>query len=109
TNLLRACRKVMELGPKVVVVKRGEYGALLFTGKRYFATHALLLEDIVDPTGAGDTFAGGLIGTIAGEDSTEDPTLRRGMVHGSILASFDVEGFGVSRLAGVSVQEIGAR
>jgi sugar/nucleoside kinase (ribokinase family) len=67
------------------------------------------LEDIVDPTGAGDSFAGGLLGTIAGEDSVHEPTLRRGIVHGSVLASFDVEGFGTSRLERVTLAEIGSR
>jgi sugar/nucleoside kinase (ribokinase family) len=108
-NLLKASRQIMELGPRVVVIKRGEYGALLFTKSGYFVAHALLLEDIVDPTGAGDTFAGGLLGTIAGEDRAEEPTLRRGIVHGSVLASFTVEGFGTGKLARVRVEEIAGR
>jgi sugar/nucleoside kinase (ribokinase family) len=91
------------------VVKRGEYGALLVTRTGYFVAHALLLEDIVDPTGAGDTFAGGLFGTLAGEDSTSEPTLRRGIVHGSVLASFDVEGFGVERLERVTYSDMRSR
>jgi sugar/nucleoside kinase (ribokinase family) len=108
-NLMRATRKVMDLGPKVVVVKRGEYGALLFTRTGYFAAHALLLEDIVDPTGAGDTFAGGLLGTLAGEGSVEEPALRRGIVHGSVMASFNVEGFGVERLSQLDLGTIQSR
>jgi sugar/nucleoside kinase (ribokinase family) len=108
-NLLKASRRIMELGPRVVVVKRGEYGALLFTRGGYFVAHALLLEDIVDPTGAGDTFAGGLLGTIAGEDAVEESTLRRGIVHGSVLASFTVEGFGTERLARVTVEQVSER
>ena len=108
-NLLKASRMVMDLGPKVVVVKRGEYGALLFSRDGYFVAHALLLEDIKDPTGAGDSFAGGLMGTIAGEDRIDGPTLRRGIVNGSILASFNVEGFGTDRLATVKLSEISER
>ncbi len=108
-NLLRASKMVMDLGPKIVVVKRGEYGAWLFTPHGHFVANALLLERVVDPTGAGDTFAGGLMGTIAGENSVDEQTLRRGVVNGSIMASFTVEHFGVSGLVDLNREEIRAR
>src|ERR671916_1836116 len=93
-NLVRATRKVMEMGPRVVIAKQGEYGAALFTEDRYFSLPAFPLETVKDPTGAGDSFAGGFMGYLssAGEDATHDyDELRRAMTYGSVMASFNVE------------------
>src|SRR3954447_99363 len=101
-NLARAARAAMEMGPKVVVAKRGEYGAALFCGDEFFAIPGFMLEDVRDPTGAGDTFAGGFLGYLdsrraAGDSVTDPAVLRQGMAYGSVLASFNVEGFGSER------------
>lgn len=103
TNILDAAKAIRKMGPKALVVKRGEYGALLFTDHGVFSAPALPLGTVKDPTGAGDTFAGGLIGYIAHEDAGEDlfkddQTLRRAVIFGSVLASFTVEDFGFSNL-----------
>src|SRR3954453_16224361 len=98
-NLARAARAAMELGPRVIVAKRGEYGAALFCGDEFFAIPGFMLEDVCDPTGAGDTFAGGFLGYLdsrraAGDSITDPGVLRQGMAYGSVLAPFHVEGFG---------------
>ena len=111
-NLVRAARQVMELGPGVVVAKQGEYGASLFVGDRFFALPAFPLETVQDPTGAGDSFAGGFLGYLAsrGTEALQDQAeLRRAMTYGSVLASFNVEDFGTERVARLSMQEIDAR
>jgi sugar/nucleoside kinase (ribokinase family) len=108
-NLVRAGRRLLELGPRIVVVKKGEHGAALFSAGGEFATAAVPLEDVVDPTGAGDSFAGGLVGQLAATDDRSDAALRRAVAYGSVLASFTVQGFGVSRLAEVRAAEIAAR
>ena len=111
-NLVRAARKVMDLGPGVVVAKQGEYGASLFVGDRFFALPAFPLETVQDPTGAGDSFAGGFLGYLAsrGADALQDQIeLRRAMTYGSVLASFNVEDFGTERVARLSRQEIDER
>jgi len=110
-NLARAARAAMELGPRIVVAKRGEYGAALFTGAGFFAIPGYLLEDVRDPTGAGDSFAGGFLGYL---DSLGDPDpplaeLRRAMVYGSTMASFNVEDFGTERVRRLERPEIDAR
>jgi sugar/nucleoside kinase (ribokinase family) len=109
-NLARASRKLMELGPDVVVAKRGEYGAVLFTEESFFALPGFVLEDVRDPTGAGDSFAGGFLGYLdmQGTEPTE-PALRRAMAYGTVLASFNVEDFGVEQVAGLSEEEISER
>jgi sugar/nucleoside kinase (ribokinase family) len=110
-NLLRAARTVMELGPRVVVAKRGEYGAALFTAEGEFAVPGLLLEEVRDPTGAGDSFAGGFLGYLDSLDG-HAPTLdelRRAMVYGSTMASFNVEDFGTERIRRLERDEIDAR
>ena len=102
----------MELGPKVVVAKRGEYGAALFTPEGSFAIPGLPLEDVRDPTGAGDSFAGGFLGYLDGvriDDSHDERALRRAMAYGSVMASFNVEDFGTERLARLSEGEIAER
>jgi sugar/nucleoside kinase (ribokinase family) len=111
-NLVRAARRVMELGPRAVVAKQGEYGASLFTRERFFSLPAYPLETVRDPTGAGDTFAGGFMGYLAsrGEGAAEDDDeLRRAMTYGSVLASFNVEEFGTDRVRRLERDEIDAR
>ena len=99
-NLVRAARAVLDLGPSVVVAKQGEYGAALFTREGYFALPAYPTPDVVDPTGAGDTFAGGFMGYIAAhpDEEVDDALLRRAMAYGTALASFNVEAFGTERM-----------
>ena len=110
-NLIHAARGVMELGPRIVVAKRGEYGAALFTGEDTFAIPALPLEEVRDPTGAGDSFAAGFLGHLdgAGAYSPSREQLRRAMVMGSVMASFNVEDFGTERVQRLGRPEIDAR
>jgi sugar/nucleoside kinase (ribokinase family) len=109
-NLLRAARKVMQLGPRIVVDKQGEYGAALYREESVFALPAFPLETVVDPTGAGDSFAGGFLGYLdAHAADFTDQTLRRAMTYGSALASFNVEEFGTERVQRLTRDEIDAR
>src|SRR5918998_1700443 len=109
-NLVRAARAVMAMGPSIVVAKQGEYGAALFTGDEFFALPAFPLETVMDPTGAGDSFAGGFLGYLASQGGDGDPaTLRRAMVYGTVLASFNVEEFGTERVARLGRDEVDAR
>jgi len=110
-NLASAARTVRKLGPSVVVVKQGQYGACLFTEESFFSIPGYPLETVVDPTGAGDAFAGGMLGYLAaraGEPIT-DSVLRCAMVYGSVIASFNVEAFGSERLQQLTHPEINAR
>jgi len=108
-NLLRAARHIFKLGPSTLVVKRGEYGAMLVDSNGVFSVPAFPLEEPHDPTGAGDSFAGGFMGYLAGCGKTNDATLRRAMVYGSVLGSFAVEEFGPERLRKLTLKEINAR
>ncbi|HEV8616033.1 MAG TPA: PfkB family carbohydrate kinase [Methylomirabilota bacterium] len=108
-NLVKAARTISAMGPKTVVVKRGEYGALLLTGDAFFAVPAYPLESVFDPTGAGDTFAGGFMGFLASEDRVDAATMRRAMVYGSVMASFTVEDFSLNRLTRLTSAEIEER
>jgi sugar/nucleoside kinase (ribokinase family) len=109
-NLVRAARQVMEMGPSVVVAKQGEYGAALFTGEGFFALPAFPLETVIDPTGAGDSFAGGFLGYLAAQpDWRDEASLRRAMTYGSTIASFNVEEFGTERVARLERDEIDER
>jgi sugar/nucleoside kinase (ribokinase family) len=110
-NLARAARSLMEVGPRIVVAKRGEYGAVLFTPDSFFALPGFLLEDVRDPTGAGDSFAGGFLGYLdmQGTDEAGDAALRRAMAYGTVLASFNVERFGIERVASLTEDEIRER
>lgn len=108
-NIAKAAKVLMSMGPRIVVIKRGEYGALLFEGESVFSAPAYPVEDVVDPTGAGDTFAGGMLGYIAAEDRIDSVTLRRAIIFGSVVASFCVEGISVSRLASVTTAEVKER
>jgi sugar/nucleoside kinase (ribokinase family) len=107
-SLLAAAREVLAWGPRVIVAKLGEYGAALITTEGYFTLPAYPLESVVDPTGAGDTFAGGFVGYIAAHASADldDMLLRRAMAYGTALASFNVEEFGTDRVARLRPHEI---
>jgi sugar/nucleoside kinase (ribokinase family) len=110
SNLARAARAIMERGPRVVVAKQGEYGAALFTPGGFFALPGFPLEDVRDPTGAGDSFAGGFLGYLDGEaGSADDAALRRAMAFGTVLASFNVEEFGTERVSRLTREEIDER
>jgi sugar/nucleoside kinase (ribokinase family) len=108
-NLLRAARRIFKMGPSTLVVKRGEYGAMLVDKRGVFCIPAFPLEEPHDPTGAGDSFAGGFMGYLAGAGSKSDTALRRAMVYGSVLGSFAVERFGLERLLSLKQSEIHAR
>jgi sugar/nucleoside kinase (ribokinase family) len=113
-NLARAARAAMEMGPGVIVAKRGEYGAALFSQDEFFAIPGFLLEDVRDPTGAGDSFAGGFLGYLdsrreAGDSLLDPVVLRQAMAYGSVLASFNVEDFGTDRVRSLTKEEIEER
>jgi len=108
-NLLRAAKHIFKMGPSILVVKRGEYGAMMVDKRGVFCLPAFPLEEPHDPTGAGDSFAGGFMGYLAGSRSTSDASLRRAMVYGSVLGSFAVEKFGLDRLRHLKRSEIHAR
>ncbi|MBE7517086.1 MAG: bifunctional hydroxymethylpyrimidine kinase/phosphomethylpyrimidine kinase [Chloracidobacterium sp.] len=108
-NIHKAARRLMALGLKAVVIKRGEYGATLFTPGGFFVAPAYPLESVFDPTGAGDTFAGGFMGYLAATGDVTDDALRRAMVYGSVMASFNVEKFGTERVDTLDHSEINER
>jgi sugar/nucleoside kinase (ribokinase family) len=108
-SLVRAARKILKMGPKFLVVKKGEHGALLFQGERMFFAPALPLEDIVDPTGAGDTFAGGMMGYLARTGSVSFPDLKRAIIVGSAMASFCCEAFGPQKILELNQDKINER
>ncbi len=108
-NLPLAIRWISERGPRMVVVKKGAHGVLMFAGGSYFATPAYPLEKVFDPTGAGDSFAGGFLGYLARKGTIDEESLRLAVVYGSVLASFCVEDFGVERLAQVDQDQMEAR
>jgi sugar/nucleoside kinase (ribokinase family) len=108
-NLIKAARAILSWGPKALIVKRGEYGAVLFTAANYFAIPAYPLESVFDPTGAGDTFAGGFMGYLASQDKLDEPAMRRAMIFGSVMASFNVEEFGTERVRRLTHDEINQR
>lgn len=108
-SLVKAARKILTMGPKYLIIKKGEHGALLFHGKEVFFAPALPLEEVFDPTGAGDTFAGGFIGYISSTDDTSFENMKRAVIHGSAMASFCVEKFGLERIEGLSDGEIDER
>jgi len=106
-TLARAAREIMAMGPRTVVVKQGEYGAALFDEEGFFALPAYPLEAVIDPTGAGDSFAGGFLGYLGSQDGEVDHAgLRRAMTYGSVLASFNVEEFGVERVQRLTREEV---
>jgi sugar/nucleoside kinase (ribokinase family) len=105
-NIVKAARVILKMGPKMVLIKRGEYGVLQFSDSATFATPAYPLEEVFDPTGAGDSFAGGFLGQLARCGDQSQGGLRRAIVYGSVVASFTVEDFGVKRLTDASLAEI---
>ena len=108
-SLVKASRKILSMGPKYLIIKKGEHGALLFHGTEVFYAPALPLEDVFDPTGAGDTFAGGFIGYLAGTNDISFENMKRAVVYGSAMASFCVEKFGTDRLVNLSSAELDDR
>ncbi|MGH9689738.1 MAG: PfkB family carbohydrate kinase [Candidatus Acidiferrales bacterium] len=108
-NLLRAAKHVFKMGPRTLVIKRGEHGALMVHDKFMFSVPAFPLEEVRDPTGAGDSFAGGFMGYLSRVGRVNEQTLRRAMVYGSVLGSFAVERFGVERLTKLKRSEIDHR
>jgi sugar/nucleoside kinase (ribokinase family) len=108
-SIRKAAKAILKMGPSTLIIKKGEHGALLFQGDRIFFCPALPLEDVFDPTGAGDTFAGGFIGYLAKTDDISFENLKRAIIYGSAMASFCVEKFGAERILNLSQQEIDTR
>jgi sugar/nucleoside kinase (ribokinase family) len=108
-NLLRAASRIARMGPRTLIIKRGEHGAMMVHGGTVFALPAVPLDRVRDPTGAGDSFAGGFMGYLAAAGRITENALRRAMVYGSVLGSFAVEEFGIKRLSRLSRREIEAR
>ncbi len=108
-NLVKAAREILTHGPRTLIIKRGEYGVLMFNGSDIFAAPAYPLETVFDPTGAGDSFAGGLMGYLSNVGNLCDDTLRRAIVFGSVMASYNVEDFSMNRLRNLSYPEIEKR
>lgn len=108
-NLVKAARGILALGPRTIVIKRGEYGVMMITRDAVFATPAYPLENVFDPTGAGDTFAGGFLGYLASRREHNDREMRRAIIFGSVLASFTVEKFSLDRLREITLAEIQER
>lgn len=109
SNLLKAAKAIQSLGPKTLVIKRGEYGALLFHEGHVFSAPGLPLEDVKDPTGAGDSFAGGFMGYIAKNDNQTLDTLKQAVIFGSVMASYNVEAFSCDRLRNLTQADIQTR
>lgn len=108
-NLIKGARQILALGPQTLVIKRGEYGVLMVTKDAIFAAPAYPLEIVFDPTGAGDTFAGGFLGYLASRPEIHDRELRRAIIFGSVLASFTVEKFSLDRLREISLSDVHER
>lgn len=108
-SLVKAAKKILQMGPKTLIIKKGEHGALLFNKKEVFFAPALPLEDVFDPTGAGDTFAAGFIGYLAKTNDVTFENMKRAIIYGSAMASFCVEKFGTERLVGLKDTEIKER
>lgn len=108
-SLVKAAQKILQMGPKVLVIKKGEHGALLFNNEEVFFAPALPLEEVFDPTGAGDSFAGGFIGYLAKTQDVSFENMKRAIIFGSAMASFTVERFGTERLIGLTQEKIDDR
>jgi sugar/nucleoside kinase (ribokinase family) len=108
-NIVKAARAIRALGPKTLIIKKGEHGVVMFSSEGSFAAPAYPLEDVFDPTGAGDTFAGGFIGYLASHEQRDEQALRRAVIMGSTLASFSVEAFSLDRLLKLTRKEIDER
>lgn len=108
-NLIKSARQVLSMGPKTVIIKKGEHGAFILSDQDFFSIPAYPLESLFDPTGAGDSFAGGLIGYLAKENDISPQTFRKALVYGTVIASFTVEQFSVNRLKSLPWEEIHSR
>jgi sugar/nucleoside kinase (ribokinase family) len=108
-SLVKAAKKILSMGPKVLIIKKGEHGALLFNHNEVFFAPALPLEEVFDPTGAGDTFAGGFIGYLSSTDDISFDNMKRGIIYGSAMASFCVEKFGLERIENLTNEELNTR
>ena len=108
-NLVQVAKRILAKGPKHLIIKRGEYGVLMFTGNQVFGAPAFPLEQVKDPTGAGDTFAGGFMGYLASSGNLSDEGLRRAIIFGSVMASFNVEAFSLDRLRHLDRKDIDDR
>ncbi|MDR0499125.1 MAG: PfkB family carbohydrate kinase [Holophagales bacterium] len=109
SNVMKAAKIINSMGPKTVVIKRGEYGAMLVTPDICFPVPAMPIENIIDPTGAGDTFAGGFLGYLASQGNLEETSLKYAMFVGTIAASFTIENFGIEKIASVSMSDFQGR
>lgn len=109
TSLIKAASEISKLGPKTVIIKKGEHGALMFNGGLCFAAPSYPLEEVVDPTGAGDTFAGGFVGYLAHTGDASERNIRKAIICGSTMASYNVEGFSLNRLSQLTTQDISDR
>jgi len=108
-SLVKAAKKILTMGPKFLIIKKGEHGALLFNNNEVFFAPALPLEEVFDPTGAGDTFAGGFLGYIASTNDISFENMKRAVIYGSAMASFCVEKFGTERLQNLTDAEVKSR
>ncbi|MFQ5588439.1 MAG: PfkB family carbohydrate kinase [Nitrospiria bacterium] len=108
-NLVKAAKKIRAYGPRILVVKQGEYGALMFNGEAIFSAPAYPLEDVFDPTGAGDSFAGGFMGYLSKCETLDDAAIRQAVIYGSTMASFNVEAFSLDRMRSLKEDEIASR
>jgi sugar/nucleoside kinase (ribokinase family) len=106
TNLIKAARHLSSYGPKMIVIKKGEHGSMFFSPKFIFLLPAFPMEKVVDPTGAGDTFAGGFMGYLSTLRKINEKGIRKAVCYGTIAASFNVEGFGLERTARLSLKDI---
>jgi len=109
SNLIRAAKKILAYGPERVVIKKGEHGAISLTDSTFFFTPAYPLEHVVDPTGAGDSFAGGFLGYLASVDDTSEESIRKAVIYGTVIASFNVEDFSLNRQRTLTRSEIDRR
>ncbi|MCF7862273.1 sugar kinase [Candidatus Woesearchaeota archaeon] len=108
-NLVKAARQALKSGPDYIIIKKGEHGSILFTNEGEFIAPGYPLETVCDPTGAGDSFAGGLMGFIASADNVNNETIRKGIINGTMIASYDVEGFSVEKLENLTSDDIKKR
>ena len=108
-SLVKAARKILDCGPGILIVKQGEYGAVMFNGKNVFSAPAYPLESIFDPTGCGDSFAGGLMGHLAATGDLSEANIRKAIILGSVMASFNVEAFSLERLSSLTTEDINVR
>ena len=109
TNLLKAARTILRYGPKRVIIKKGEHGAISITESSYFSAPAYPMTQVTDPTGAGDSFAGGLMGYLASVGDLSEGSIRKAMMYGTVVASFNIEDFSINRQKSVQFQDIKAR